>query len=288
MQGQTVSGCSNPNSYVDMDVFQGTPLTFQSTMVISGVTSDTTPPMPNPSTWATAPYATGPNSIQMVATAASDPSGVQYYFQCLTTGGHDSGWQSSPTYQDTGLSPSTSYTYRVKTRDQSANQNTGSYSTTSSATTQPSGNPHLQLPASARSSEQTPHRSSRLAARTSSASRPLTLTWPGQTGYTVPPANVTYVNNTQLQMSITTGTEPYHWTVQAINPDNQPSNVKSFQVNAPVPIINGISPTSASAGSGDIILTVNGTTFQALPLCRPTEIIWIPPQTAIPPVLQPS
>src|ERR1035438_158847 len=41
MQGQTVSGCSNPNSYVDMDVFQGTAQSFRSTMVISGVTPQT-------------------------------------------------------------------------------------------------------------------------------------------------------------------------------------------------------------------------------------------------------
>jgi hypothetical protein len=97
--------------------------------------ADTTPPTPNPSTWLTAPYATGPNSIQMVATTASDPSGVQYYFQCLTSGGHDSSWQVSETYQDTVLSPSTSYSYQVRTRDQSANQNTGSYSISQSATT---------------------------------------------------------------------------------------------------------------------------------------------------------
>jgi chitinase len=90
----------------------------------------------------------------------------------------------------------------------------------------------------------------------------LTLTWPGQTGYLLPPAYVTYVNNNQLQMSIVTGTDPSTWTVKATNPDNQPSNVKSFQVNAPVPVITSISPTSAGAGSGAITLTVNGTTFQ--------------------------
>src|SRR5205807_1752996 len=29
----------------------------------------------------------------------------------------------------------------------------------------------------------------------------ITLTWPGQPGYTVPPAHVTYINKNQLQMS---------------------------------------------------------------------------------------
>jgi hypothetical protein len=99
--------------------------------------SDTTPPTPNPSTWATVPYATGSTTISMTATTASDPSGVQYFFDCTSgAGGHDSGWQSSATYQDTGLTPSTQYSYRVQTRDQSANQNTGGWSTTQSATTQ--------------------------------------------------------------------------------------------------------------------------------------------------------
>ena len=63
------------------------------------------PPTPNPSTWATVPYATGPMSIKMIATTAHDPDGVQYYFHCSTSGGHDSGWQASPIYEDTGLLP---------------------------------------------------------------------------------------------------------------------------------------------------------------------------------------
>jgi ELWxxDGT repeat protein len=98
---------------------------------------DTNPPTPDPSTWATEPYATGRNSIKMVATTAADPegSGVEYYFQCLTSGGHDSAWQSSPTYEDTGLAAGTAYTYQVKTRDGSSNHNEGSYSEPKSATT---------------------------------------------------------------------------------------------------------------------------------------------------------
>ena len=96
---------------------------------------DTTPPTPNPSTWATKPYAVSGTAISMTATTASDLNGVQYYFHCLTAGGHDSGWQASSTYQDTGLSPKTSYTYEVKTRDNSPKQNQGSYSASASATT---------------------------------------------------------------------------------------------------------------------------------------------------------
>ncbi|HUT94089.1 MAG TPA: NBR1-Ig-like domain-containing protein, partial [Thermoguttaceae bacterium] len=98
--------------------------------------SDTTPPTPNPSMFSTVPYATGTASIRMVATTASDPSGVQYYFDCLTFGGHDSGWQDSPIYEDTGLSAGTTYAYRVMARDKSPNQNAGDYSGDLSATTQ--------------------------------------------------------------------------------------------------------------------------------------------------------
>jgi hypothetical protein len=103
-------------------------------------TPDTTPPTPDPMTWATMPYATGSTSIAMVATAASDPSGVEYYFTCTVGGGHDSGWQDSASYEDTGLSPGTTYTYTVEARDKSPNQNMTGVSTPESATTEtPSG-----------------------------------------------------------------------------------------------------------------------------------------------------
>jgi hypothetical protein len=88
-------------------------------------------------TWATPPYATGNTSIAMEADPASDPSGVQYYFTCTAGGGNDSGWQDSTTYEDTGLTPDTTYTYTVKARDLSPNQNETAPSTAESATTDP-------------------------------------------------------------------------------------------------------------------------------------------------------
>jgi hypothetical protein len=90
-------------------------------------------------TWQTLPYATGSTSISMTATTASDPSGVEYYFECTAGGGHDSGWRDSPIYEDTGLQPDTQYTYRVQARDKSANQNATAFSSSESATTPPSG-----------------------------------------------------------------------------------------------------------------------------------------------------
>ncbi|MHC4356430.1 MAG: right-handed parallel beta-helix repeat-containing protein, partial [Planctomycetota bacterium] len=45
---------------------------------------DKTPPSPNPASWATEPYASGASSIRMIATTASDESGVEYYFECTS------------------------------------------------------------------------------------------------------------------------------------------------------------------------------------------------------------
>lgn len=97
--------------------------------------SDVEPPTPNPMTWDVHPYATGHSSIAMTATTATDPSGVEYFFDCTAGGGHDSGWQDSPSYEDTGLQPDTSYTYRVTARDKSSNQNETGPSSEASATT---------------------------------------------------------------------------------------------------------------------------------------------------------
>lgn len=117
----------------------GNVTSWSTTKNIDIVAPDTTPPTPNPSTWATKPYATGTSSIRMVATTASDPSGVEYYFDETSgnPGGSDSGWQNDSAYEDTGLQASTTYTYRVRTRDKSPSQNVGNYSTSEQATTQP-------------------------------------------------------------------------------------------------------------------------------------------------------
>jgi beta-galactosidase len=98
---------------------------------------DTTAPTPNPMTFATNPTAASDTNITMTATTATDDSGVEYYFHETTghAGGSDSNWQDSTTYTDTGLDPNTTYTYQVKARDKSANQNETAYSTTQSATT---------------------------------------------------------------------------------------------------------------------------------------------------------
>lgn len=97
---------------------------------------DLTAPNPNPMSFAVAPTALGAGSITMTASTASDLNGVEYQFQNTSGGGHDSGWQDSPTYVDSGLAPATTYTYRVRARDRSPNQNTTAFSGSASATTE--------------------------------------------------------------------------------------------------------------------------------------------------------
>jgi len=153
--GGTDSGWQDNNTYEDTGLSPSTTYTYRvktrdkstnhnetgwssSRSATTQAVADTTPPSPDPSTWSTEPYATGSTSIRMVATAANDPSGVEYYFDETSgnSGGTDSGWQDSNTYEDTGLSPSTTYTYQVKTRDKSTNHNETGWSSSRSATTQ--------------------------------------------------------------------------------------------------------------------------------------------------------
>lgn len=96
------------------------------------------PPIPNPMTWAAEPNATSISTIAMTATTATstDGSGVEYYFDCDTPGGHDSGWQTEPNYTDKGLTSSTEYSYKVKARNKDNLLET-LYSELRSATTLP-------------------------------------------------------------------------------------------------------------------------------------------------------
>ena len=99
--------------------------------------ADTTPPSPNPLTFAIVPEAVANTEITMTAVTATDSSGVEYFFEEMTggPGATSSGWQTSPTYTDSGLTPGTSYTYRVRARDRSANMNLVNWSPSASVTT---------------------------------------------------------------------------------------------------------------------------------------------------------
>jgi len=103
------------------------------------ISADTTPPNPNPATFSVLPSAAN-TAISMTATEGSDASGpVEYYFANTNFPGgtHDSGWQTSRSYTDSGLDPDTTYFYTVKMRDSATLPNVGGASEATSATTGP-------------------------------------------------------------------------------------------------------------------------------------------------------
>jgi hypothetical protein len=95
---------------------------------------DMTPPVPAPYLAIAEPNS--PNSIRLIASQAFDASGVEYYFECVSGGGHDSGWQDEPNFVDVNLMPETQYCYRVKARDKSPLQNETNWSSTVCVSTQ--------------------------------------------------------------------------------------------------------------------------------------------------------
>ncbi len=103
---------------VNLNETAASPVASASTLV-----EDRIAPTPDPMTWASAPAAVSPYAVGMSAASASDPKGVEYYFSNLTDPDHDSGWQDSPDYIDSGLLPDTSYSYTVKARDKSQARN---------------------------------------------------------------------------------------------------------------------------------------------------------------------
>jgi hypothetical protein len=100
--------------------------------------ADTAPPTPNPLTFAAPPAPLSASAISMTATTASDATPpVQYEFEFVAggAGGTSSSWQSSTQYADSGLSPDTAYTYRVRARDSASPPNVGSFSGDATAAT---------------------------------------------------------------------------------------------------------------------------------------------------------
>jgi len=81
-------------------------------------------PEPNVMTWEDEPVTVSTTSVSMAATAASDSeNGVEYYFQCASGNGPDSGWQYNTLFEPNNLAPGTKYTYRAKARDTSSRLN---------------------------------------------------------------------------------------------------------------------------------------------------------------------
>ncbi len=106
----------------------------------TGPTKDL-PPIPDPMTWATRPYATSPYSIAMVATTATstDGTGVEYYFEDVYYKQYNSGWlvflpTEEPRWEDTHAPPDTLCWYQVKVRNR-GNQKETAWSERVGATT---------------------------------------------------------------------------------------------------------------------------------------------------------
>ena len=97
---------------------------------VQEVAVDTTPPTPNPPEWTIQPQATGLHTVTMEATTATDPSGVQYYFECVNDVNINSGWEPNTLYSFTTLSPGTTYGFKFMARDQSPQHNQTGWSTT--------------------------------------------------------------------------------------------------------------------------------------------------------------
>jgi hypothetical protein len=96
---------------------------------------DTTPPTPSTAVWDIQPQATGLHTVTMRATTATDRSGVEYYFECVNDVNRNSGWEPNTLYSFTTLSPGTTYGFRFKARDKSAQHNQTNWSTTISTKT---------------------------------------------------------------------------------------------------------------------------------------------------------
>ncbi|MGD8382736.1 MAG: DUF2341 domain-containing protein, partial [Syntrophobacterales bacterium] len=120
--------------------------------------ADTSPPAPDPMSFATPPDEVDTTSIDMTATTATDPSTpVEYLFTftaCGSNGGNggsDSSWQTSTAYTDSDLQPNKCYGYTVTARDSATpTPNTGTASAVSEAYTAANvpGTPTLSNPTS--------------------------------------------------------------------------------------------------------------------------------------------
>jgi hypothetical protein len=150
--GATSSSWQTSTSYIDTGLNASTQYTYTVTMrdslgntgtasapanATTQATPDTDPPTPNPATFAVAPAADSDTAISMTATIGSDVSGPVDYLFTETSGNPgatSSGWQSSTSYTDSGLTELTQYTYTVTMRDSLGN--TGTASAPASATTQ--------------------------------------------------------------------------------------------------------------------------------------------------------
>ena len=98
---------------------------WSATKTATTLTSDPNAPTPDPMSFADSEAS--PVTIKLTANAATDDqTAVEYYFTCTGGSGHDSDWQSSPVYVDSGLTPDSNYSYTVTARDLNGNETAAS------------------------------------------------------------------------------------------------------------------------------------------------------------------
>ncbi len=217
---------------------------------------DPTPPTPNPMTWSVKPHATSSTSIAMTATAASDSSGVEYYFRETSgnPGGSNSNWQDSPQYTDYGLQANTTYTYQVKARDKSPNQNQTAYSVSESATTPKSEKPLItgiepSCPGMSSERQWVTIRGCGFIAASD-----LCFGFSGNS-YDLDPKNRNVLSSTEIQAHVLLN-RCGEWTIQVENPGAE-SNVHTFSVLG----ITGVDPANPSASRNCQWLAIRGAGF---------------------------
>lgn len=135
------SGWISSNRYTDCGLTPGTAYTYTVKMrdkagnttaasISKSATAilDTDPPTPNAATFTLAPKGVSSSSISMTATRGTDVNPlVEYKFNRIKVNGValvtpvSSGWKSTATWTDTGLSANSTYTYTVQMRDGNGN-----------------------------------------------------------------------------------------------------------------------------------------------------------------------
>jgi len=121
-------GCSDVDGWcAGADVTFDMAVNFKDVAFIADcwLVEDLSPPFPDPAEWRVEPYFASSTTVTMEAEPEIDSWGwpVEYYFECVRGACHDSGWVSSSSYTDGGLSPGVRYGYRVKARDTSPRLN---------------------------------------------------------------------------------------------------------------------------------------------------------------------
>lgn len=115
--------CSESNAWCrGADITTDRNVDFRDVMFMADcwLVADTLAPEPNPSEWDEEPNLVSGGAIRMSAKTARDAWGwtPEYYFECVDGAGcNDSGWQTSRTYTDGGLTPGVEFGYRVRARD---------------------------------------------------------------------------------------------------------------------------------------------------------------------------